>query len=1108
MSILFELERMERLAADLDELRRPVRIPVTEYFRLEGKEGGGPAGSLEGWEACEIQEPWRALESHRWYRTCVTIPPELGGCHVEFLFTTGREGQWDATNPQMLFYLNGEIVQGVDVNHREIRITRSAEAGEVYEIAFLVFSGSVPGDLIIRTDLVTVDERVEKAYYDFLVPVKAARLLKKPDPENYRRILTSLGPAADELDLRQPYTERFYASLEKMEEILGREFYTKVRTDGPKVSGVGHTHIDIAWLWTVDQTKEKVLRSFSTVLELMEHYPDYRFMSSQPVLYQFVKEQEPKLYERIKERVREGRWEVDGAMWLEADCNLPSGESLVRQILKGEQFFQEEFGIASRCLWLPDVFGYSAAIPQILKKSGIPYFLTTKIAWNQFNQLPNDTFLWKGIDGSQVFVFMPTACDFDKTLGLNVSFTDTRNTTTYTGIVNPNMVLGTFKRFQNRDLTEDTLMLFGFGDGGGGPTKEMLEEAKRLEYGIPGIPRLVQEPERQFFDQTYEKIADKPGMPMWDGELYFEYHRGTLTSMGRNKRYNRKSEILYEQLEILGVMAEQAGYLYPEEVLRHGWDVILLNQFHDIIPGSAIGPVYEQTDREYEEILTRGAEQAEMLAGWLAEGSGEEKSEENNAPVIVINTLGYVRDDVAQLCGAAPDICRILDGEGRECPMQYTEDGRLLFFVRQVPSVGYRMYWPEKERKGAFRRQESQPYLTEWEGVFENPWYRAEFNERMELTSLTEKETGCQLLKEGRVGNQLLTYEDRPMNWDNWDVDMFYQRKPYGPDRVSAPVLKESGPVRTVIAISLEFADSVVEQEVVLYPLLPRIDFVNRAVWRNHHVLLRVNFPVNINAARASYEIQFGNVERETTSNHSWDTAKFEVCAHKWADLSENGLGISLLNDCKYGHSIKNGEMGLTLIKAGTYPNAEADMGIHEYTYSIYPHRGRWQEAATVEMAYDLNVPLKTAVAPEGRQGKAHPAFSLLSIDQSNCFFETIKRAEDHDGYIVRIYENRNSRTEMKVRLGFPAVSVEECDLLERPVRQVDLRGNNFRDFIRPYEIKTYRIRTGQKSLRDNKIPGEEGMRRRKGPGSSENQEAAIIRRAERTQGKGESFDG
>jgi alpha-mannosidase len=1062
MSILFELERMERLADDLNQLRRPVRIPVSHYKRMEGKENGSPWCCTDEWEDCAIEEPWGSLDSHRWYRTTVKIPTHLDGAHVEFLITTGREGQWDATNPQMLFYLNGSIVQGVDVNHREIMISPGARAGESYEIAILAYSGSVPGDLIIRTELVRVDDAVEKAYYDFLVPVQAARLLKKPDEENYRRILVKLGPAADALDLREPYSDRFYQSVEAMEAILKKEFYEHVDLHAPVVSAVGHTHIDIAWLWTVDQTREKAVRSFSTVLELMDRYPDYKFMSSQPILYQFVKEQEPELYERIRERVREGRWETDGAMWLESDCNLPAGESLVRQIIKGEQFFMEEFGIPSRCLWLPDVFGYSAAIPQILKKCGIPYFLTTKIAWNQFNQLPNDTFMWKGIDGSRVFVFMPTACDFDKTLGLNVSFTDTRNTTTYTGIVNPNMTLGTFKRFQNRDLTEDTLMLFGFGDGGGGPTREMLEEAKRLQYGLPGIPRLVQESERTFFDRIYRGIASKPGMPVWDGELYFEYHRGTLTSMGKNKRYNRKSEQMYEQLETLGVMAELKGLAYPGDVIKRGWDIILLNQFHDIIPGSAIGPVYDQTDREYTDILESGADTILHLAKDLGSrgcGAGKDISGENPAArkVFVINTQGYEREDTVTVSGVdRTDAAYACDCLGRRYPVQYVGEDTLIFHAKGIPSCGYTVYsltGAEEDSGNQSMEGPAGKCPGPWNGFFENEWYRAEFNDKMELVSLIEKETGCQLLKEGRVGNQLLTFEDRPMNWDNWDVDLFYQRKPYEADCVTAPVLKEWGPVRTVVSIAHRFAGSLVEQDIVFYPNLPRIDFVTRADWRDHHVLLRVHFPARINAARASYEIQFGNVERETTSNHSWDTAKFEVCAHKWADLSENGLGLSLINDCKYGHSIKDGEMGLTLIKSGTYPNENADIGIHEFTYSIYPHKGRWQEARTVEMAYDLNSPLVSALLPYAGTGEA---WSMVSVDQPGCFVEMMKKAEDGNGYILRIYENRNTRTPMTVTLGFEAYRAEECDLLERPLKLLETDGHTFKDFILPYEIKTY----------------------------------------------------
>ncbi len=686
---MFELERMERLVQDIDKLRYPQSVPVSNYKMAEGKVDHGESCDTSDWQDYLIETPWSDLKSHRWLRTEVVIPREMDGKHVEFQLISGREGQWDATNPQMLFYLNKELIQGVDVNHREITISKCARAGDTYQIAMLIYSGSVPGDLIFRSNLIVIDDQVQKSYYDFAIPVQSARLLKNSDPENYRRILQKLDAPANAIDLRKPYSKTFYESLEKAGGLLIEEFYTKVNEDAPVVSAIGHTHIDIAWLWTVSQTREKVLRSFSTVLRLMEQYPDYKFMSSQPILYQFVKEQEPEMYEKIKQRVREGRWEVDGAMWLEADCNLTGGESLVRQIMKGEKFFMEEFGVPSKTLWLPDVFGYSAALPQILKKTGIPYFMTTKIAWNQYNQLPNDTFMWKGMDGSEVFVFMPTACDFDKTLGLNISFTDTRNTTTYTGIINPNMALGTFKRFQNRDLTEDTIMLFGYGDGGGGPSKEMLENAQRLKYGMPGIPRIKQELERDFFDRTYKKIAHLPDMPKWDGELYFEYHRGTLTSMGKNKRNNRKNEILYTQLETLASMLAPQGAIYPEEVLRRGWDVLLLNQFHDIIPGTCIEQVYEQTDLEYEEINKNGTQALQKIAKL-----GAASIRTKDRAIVVYNTMGYERWDVVFADGLA-DAEKITDEDGNAVPFQKTEDGRIMFFARAIPALGHKVFYYE-----------------------------------------------------------------------------------------------------------------------------------------------------------------------------------------------------------------------------------------------------------------------------------------------------------------------------------------------------------------------------------------------------------------------------
>ena len=1044
MNLIFELGRAQRLREDSEKMIIVEKREITAYKSLEGKKKDGHVCAIDGqWKDYVMGTAWNQVDAHRWFRTTITIPESMDGKHVEFLITTGREGEWDATNPQMIFYLDGQLIQGIDVNHREVTISGKAKAGDSYEIAVLAYSGMVEGDLVIHTYLIAVDDRVQKLYYDLLIPLQSAYVLKKADEENYRRVLQSMAPALDALDLRDAYSEKFYSSIEKAEQILKEAFYSEER-ECPTVSAIGHTHIDIAWLWTVEQTREKVLRSFSTVLRLMEQYPDYKFMSSQPILYQFVKEQEPEMYEKIKERIREGRWEVDGAMWLEADCNLTGGESLVRQIIKGHRFFLEEFGKESKSLWLPDVFGYSAALPQILKKSGIPYFMTTKIAWNQYDQLPNDTFIWKGIDGSEVFAFMPTTTDYDKDQGLNISFSDTRNTTTYTGIVNPNMALGTFKRFQNRDLTEDTLMLFGFGDGGGGPTKEMLESAERLKYGIPGIPKIRQEFEQDYFDRTYEKIHDLPDMPTWDGELYFEYHRGTLTSMARNKRSNRKNEILYEQIETASCMAGIEKDEQLQNVLDKGWDILLINQFHDIVPGSSIKPVYEQTDKEYHEIEEAGKEELNRVVSAAVGRLSMEKE-----GVVVMNTQGYERDDLVVLDDGT-EIPRLVDEDGRNVPAQKTADGRYLLYVSHIPPLGYKKLYETEELL-----EESTG--KEWDYTFENPFIKVCFNEKMEITSLYEKEAEKELIQEGRCGNVLRTYEDRPMQWDNWDIDVFYQRKPYEADWYSPARVIENGEVRMVVEFECGFLDSTVTQQVCLYHQIPRIDFRTKADWKTHHVILKTHFPVDVNTTRASYEIQFGNVERETTNNYSWDTAKFEACGHKWADLSENSSGISLLNDCKYGYGIKKGDMSLTLIKSGTYPNEDADIGEHEFTYSIYPHAGRWQEAKTVEMAYNLNVPMlaKRTGRQEGCGGEYE---SFLKCSQESCFVEVIKKAEDGNGVIVRMYENKNNRVRAQIQTAYPIAHVYECNLLEENEEELTAGKNCFETVFKPYEIKTFRL--------------------------------------------------
>jgi len=1073
MNTGFELERAERLLKDIRTLIYSKPVCVSSFHIKNGAQADAYREDLHEWQVSPSGSVWIGHDQYRWYQTKILIPDTYNHHFAVFQLSTGREGQWDATNPQMLLYVGQKLMQGMDVNHSRFLLTNHAVPGTEYEIAFLAYSGTAGAELVIKARTAILNEEVEALYYDLSNPVEAARLLHKTDPESNRIILEKMTPALDALDLRVPYSKSFDQSVERARKSLRMEFYTQVRENGPVVSGIGHTHIDVAWLWSVEQTKAKVIRSFATVLKLMEDYPDYKFMSSQPILYQFVKESNPPMYQQIKDRIKEGRWEIDGAMWLEPDCNLPCGESLVRQLLKGHIFMEKEFGVHSKTLWLPDVFGYSAALPQLLKKCNISRFLTTKISWNQYNQLPNDTFLWRGIDGSEVFVYMPTTCDIDKSLGLNRSFSDTGNTTTYTGNINSNMLLGTHDRFQNKDLTTNTLMLFGFGDGGGGPTYEMLENAKRLKYGLPGVPRFELEKEEDFLNRTQNSIANLPNMPVWDGELYFEYHRGTYTSMAKNKRNNRINEILYEKLETLSTLLQQLGRKYPADIINRGWDVLLLNQFHDILPGTSIESVYETTDMEYSEIYHAALAEITTGLSFLTD-----RIPVKQPSLLVFNSLGYERSDICavQFSGDFP-FDAIQTSDGKICPLQFTGSNTGIFWADNVPSVGYKTFTfvyggfgnsgfenniHISDEDLTESKQEVFPYDPEKAMnkpfcIFENTFYRAVILKDLTIASIIEKGTGKEMILPGGRGNQITTYEDRPMDWDNWDIDLYYRQKPYPADLISDAKVVETGPIRLVLENTIRFSGSEIIQQMILYHHLPRIDFHHNVSWAEHHVLLKTGFDIDIHSTKATYEIQFGSIERETTNNNSWDKAKFETCAHKWADLSDRGCGVSLLNDCKYGHYIKGKRMEITLIKSGTYPNPNADIGCHEYTYSLYPHAGSCYEANTVQMAYNLNVPLETQIF-DGVNGYLPATLEFLKTNKKNCFIEVLKQAENGKGFIIRAYENSGCRCKVEFTLAASILQITECNLLEEHIREVETEGKSFIDIFNPFEIKTYRF--------------------------------------------------
>ena len=988
------------------------------------------------YEADQSAEPWEEFDSktmhwygpdeHYWFRAEYTVPKSMDGKTL-YLKVATQVDHWDyAKNPQFLLFVNGQMTQGMDLNHQTVMLERCAKEGETYTIDLQGYTGVMFAELTFTMETVEVDETINEIYYDIVVPLQGFSRMQEDDKVR-KDLRTILNNTVNLLDLRTPYSEEFYQSIEEAHNYIQKALYEDMSGyEDVIASCIGHTHIDVAWLWTVAQTREKVARSFSTVLKYMDEYPEYKFMSSQPALYQFLKERYPETYEKIKERVKEGRWEPEGGMWVEADCNLTSGESLVRQFLYGKKFFKDEFGIDSRILWLPDVFGYSGALPQIMKKSGIKYFMTTKLAWNQINKVPYDTMMWRGIDGSEIFTHLIT------TLGVGQSEADFF--TTYNGMLHPDAILGGWHRYQNKDINNDILIAFGYGDGGGGPTREMLETSKRMEKGIRGIPKVRQEFAGNYFEELEERVEGNKSLPVWEGELYFEYHRGTYTSMGRNKRSNRRCEQLLMDAELLEVLTGTS----EKEEMDKIWRTVLLNQFHDILPGSSIAEVYEVTKKEYAEIESRLAEMIAEKLNLLMDG-GQDK-------ISVFNTLGFDRNDVVSLgdCHAAA----LTDESGKIYPVQETAQGAVAY-ITDIPAKGGKTL----QLLDTVKEEASRIQITE-NGI-ETPFYRISIDENGLFTSIYDKECDREVLKAGEKGNLLRMYEDKPMHYDCWDIDMYYSEKYWDAEKADKIQWTEEGPVRATLEIQRTISNSVIKQKIHFYADSRRIDFSTWVDWKEHQHLLKVHFPVNIHSDEATFEVQFGNLKRKIHGNTSWDEARFESCGQKWMDISEGHYGVSLLNDCKYGYSAKDSNIALTLIKSGIEPNKTADQEEHVFTYALYPHKEVWCAAGTVQEAYKLNQPVYAAAGELKNSGK-----SFISTDKDNIIIETVKPAENGDGMIVRLYDCENSLTKATLTFAEGMLeSVEECNLMEEKEVDIEACGNSFTVSVKPYEIKTYRVR-------------------------------------------------
>lgn len=961
----------------------PVSVDIIEDVPYKG--AGTPPSS--GWQPYDTVKGWGGkADAHAWFRVRVRLPEGFPAVKKRLLFRDSMEGN-EAANPQFLVYEGDKIVSGLDARHLTLPVSGDVE-WQIYAYTGM----KIAQKLFIIAEVQAVDEATEQLYYDMRALLDTAAMLPQ-ESDIYIRILDVLNEAADRLDFAEPHSPSYDAGVSAARQVLREYFARKKCVPAAVVRCVGHTHIDVAWLWTVEQSREKAQRSFATALRLMDEYPEYVFMSSQPVLYEFVRQYAPDVYARICKRVKEGRWEPEGGMWLEADCNLPSGESLVRQLYYGKKFFRDEFGRDSEIVWLPDAFGYPASLPQIFVKSGMRWFVTSKISWSDTNRMPHDVFYWQGIDGTCIPCYFLTAQD--KRRGELP-----RNITTYNAMAEPKQIAGAWERFQDKSISDEVLLTYGYGDGGGGPTAEHLECLRRTSAGIDGCPVTENGGVRTFFDCLEPKLKDRAAV--WRGELYLEFHRGTFTAMAKNKRLNRKFEYRLTNAEWMSVVLRRP---YDGAIWESLWKKLLLNQFHDILPGSGIGEIYEESDRLYavleDELSLLEKELAdEITAGVNSDGG-----------YLVLNPNGHAMTGVVE-----------------------TEKGTYL--VHDVPAKGWTVVSP-----GQLQGDTS---VSVGEHILENALLRVTFDDGYCLASVIDKRNGQELLTD--AGNVLQVFDQHlEYEFNAWEIKNYYDRVKTEIRSFESAEPFDEGAVKGM-RIVRRYRTSTIEQRIFLTEGSAVLTFDTRLDWNDAEIMLKADFPVGVNAEYAECDIQFGTVKRPVYRNTSWDAAKFEVCAHKFADLSQGDYGVALMNDCKYGYDFTAGHLRLTLLRTPVDPNPAADIGRHEFRYALYPHPQAFCDSDVVRKSCEFNNPL--IVQPIGRHKGALPAtFSLISVDVDNVIVDAVKPCAD--GFIVRMYETMNKRASVHIRTGVSAKRIAVCDLMENELYPLETPCVN----IAPYEI-------------------------------------------------------
>ncbi len=986
---------------------------------------------------------WRTVAIQRgastgpgWYRRWIEIPEKAGGYGVQGarLRVELRGG------PEVRVFVNGSNVGQGDLSVvGPILISGSAQPGQKLLLAVEFGLGREvarfrSARLVIDRPGVTADPAIIRDE----ILVAQAMLAGFPDAKRqYGGVLDDAVKSIDFAALDRGDSSAFSQSLETAQnkmQPLGQ--WMKQYT----VRAVGNAHIDMAWLWPWTETVEVVRNTYGTVLQLMNEYPQFRYAQSSARTYDWLEEKYPHMFEQIKQRVKDGRWEIVGGMWVEPDLNMPDGESLVRQLLVGQRYFRQNFNVVARIGWNPDSFGYNWQLPQILKRSGLDYFVTQKMSWNDTTVFPYKLFWWQSPDGSRVLTYFPHD---------------------YVNTMEPVRIAKDVATYVPQTGVPEIMHLYGIGDHGGGPTRSMLDEALRWQNPKAIFPHLVFSSAQDFFDDV-EKSPAYANLPVWNNELYLEYHRGVFTTQSETKRRMRASEEMMQNAEKFSSVAMLYGRPYPQQHFERDWQKVLFDQFHDIMPGSGIAVNYVDAARALRHVRL---DAGRALQGSLTELAAHVNTGGAGVPVLVFNPLSFAQSGPVKLSVQMPQpfkAIEVRDAAGKVVAAQIlhrddeTHRVKLMVVAASVPPLGYAVFHAQPVDAAP----EVHTPLKAAGATLENEFVRVTVDPQTGcITSLVNKGDGRDALAQGACGNLLQAFHDMPKEYDAWNIDADFEKQHWDINRAEDVKLVENGPVRAVLHVRRKFQSSTFDQDITLYAGVPRVDIRTTADWHERHTLLKAAFPVSVESKFATYEIPYGAIERPTTRNTPAEKAKFEVGALRWADLSDSSHGFSLLNASKYGYDAKGNVLRLSLLRSPTSPDPQTDQGVHHFTYSLYPHAHGWEAGGVMQQGYELNFPL-IAVTTAAHLGALPAAHSFASIQPANLILTAMKKAEDDNALILRFYEFAGQKADARITLPGTATRAAETNLMEKEEGPLSLQeeGRQVTVPVNPYEIKTIKV--------------------------------------------------